>query len=148
MNNLPTSTAAQGHASPNGIAAFPYHKSHGPTKPTRSNAVFAPVARSGRNMPGPLDVQSEPKKLLLLAPARYQHDGPDRRAAERVFILSIGAFAQFVVWNLHLKRGFGLTVGETELHDSAPSAFSNPILGCAFFSFGHGCRRWEVNTYD
>ena len=105
-------------------------------KPTRSNAVFAPVARSGRNMPGSLDVQPEPKKLLLLAPARYQHDGPDRRAAERVFILSIGAFAQFVVRNLHLKRGFGFTVGESELHDSPPSVFSNSVLSCTFFSSG------------
>ena len=119
------------------------------TVPTRSNAVLAPMTRCRRNMKFSLDVQSEPKKLPLLAPTRHQHDSPQRRASERVLILSMGAFPQFGFWNLHLKCSLGSAVGEPKLHDSTTPTFSKAVLDCTLFSCDQSIRNiggWRLTT--
>lgn len=115
---------------------------------TWSNTVFAPVTRPRCNMKVSLGIQPKTKELLLLAPARYQHHCPHRRASQRVRILSIGAVPQFIIWHLHLKDSFGFVIGETKLYDGAPSAFSNPVLCRTFFSSSQRIHWWRRNTYD
>ena len=108
------------------------HSSHRfeATTTTRRNAVLAPVARSSRNMPLPLRIQSKPNQLLLLAPTRNQHSSPDRRTPERVLVLTNGALPQFGIRDLHLKRGFDFVIGEAKHHDSANRASLDAGLGC------------------